>query len=425
MRTLAAAAWPGQWLFAPARSILTERKAKVEPGRIHATSTKNLQAPVPTSALREYVRTHAENRPGVYQMLGANGDPLYVGKSIRVRTRLLSYFRAPPGEKATRLIRETGRIRWEYIPNEFSTLVREMRLIQRWQPRFNVQHKRKRMYAFVKLTRERAPRILPVTRVVSDGSIYFGPFPAVGNVGRTVRDLAHAVGLRDCPGATPVFFDDQLEVFAEGRTPLCMRAELGTCLAPCCGGVSSEAYQRQVATARRFLEGRTRAPLAVLEDHIRGAVDRLDFEYAARIRDRLERLQTFQKHLAAFRGRIESLTFLYRVPGFAGDSRLYLIRRGRVRREFPHPTTEGERRKIDEAVESIYRAPEQGPASLAPHEAAEILLVARWFELRPKELKRTATPKRWLAEGGIRPFRRRIRKAEGAANVSAKAVGSA
>jgi len=341
-------------------------------------------------------------------MLDTDGNLLYVGKSIRVRTRLLSYFRAPAGEKAAKLIRETGRITWEYIPNEFSTLVREMRLIQRWQPRFNRQHKRKRMFAFVKLTREPAPRILPVTRAVPDGSLYFGPFPAVGKVGRTVRDLAYAVGLRDCPGATPMFFDDQLEVFGEGRTPLCMRAELGTCLAPCCGGVSSEAYRGQVVIARRFLEGRTREPLAILESRMQDAVAHLDFEYAAQIRDRIQRLQAFQAHLAAFRGRIESLTFLYRVPGFGGDSRLYLIRRGRLRSEFPYPTTASERREIDEAVESVYHAPEQGPSSLAPHDAAEILLLARWFELRPKELKRTATPKEWLAKGGIRPFRPRI-----------------
>jgi excinuclease UvrABC nuclease subunit len=154
-------------------------------------------------------------------------------------------------------------------------------------------------------------------------------------------------------------------------------------------------------------------------------VARLDFEYAARIRDRLERLQFFQEHLAAFRGRIESLTFLYRVPGFAGDSRLYLIRRGRIQREFPYPTSEGERRGIDDAVESLYRAPDQGPASLAPQDVAEILLVARWFELRPKELKRTATPKKWLAEGGIRLSRRRARTVGDSAKVAAKAVGCA
>lgn len=375
---------------------------------------------MPTSALREYVRTHAENRPGVYQMLNADGNPLYVGKSIRVRTRLLSYFRALPEEKATKLIRETGRIRWEYIPNEFSTLVHEMKLIQRWQPRFNVQHKRKRMYAFVKLTRERAPRILPVTRAVSDGSLYFGPFPAVGKVSRTVRELAHAVGLRDCPGPTPMFFDDQLEIFGDGRSPLCMRAELGTCAAPCCGGVSGEDYQRKVQTAKRFLEGRTKEPLSAIEDSIRGAVARLDFEYAARLRDRMERLRSFQEHLGAFRGRIESLTFLYRVPGFAGDSRLYLIRRGRLRLEFPYPTTPGARCEVDEAVEAVYKAPEQGPASLAPQEAAEILLVARWFELRPKELKRTATPKKWLAEGDIHPSGRGPRKGKRSAKRPAR-----
>lgn len=364
-----------------------------------------------TSALREHVRTYAENRPGIYQLLGVDGHPLYVGKSVRVRTRLLSYFRAPPGDKAANLIRETGRIRWEYIPNEFSALVREMKLIQRWRPRFNVQHKRKRVYAFVKLTREIAPRILPVTRVVADGSLYFGPFPAVGQVGRAIRELAHTVGLRDCPGPTPVYFDDQLEIFSGGRTPLCMRAELGTCLAPCCGRITGDAYQRRVAVARRFLEGRTREPLVGLERRMEAAVRRLDFEYAGVLRDRIERLQAFQDRLAAFRGRVESLTFLYRVPGFAGDDRVYLIRRGRIRRDYAYPKSKRDRSRMSKAVEDVYRSVERGPAALQPHEAAEILLVARWFELRPRELERTVTPQRWLEGGAIRRPRRGKRRA--------------
>ncbi len=361
---------------------------------------------MPTSALRDHVRTHAENRPGVYQMLGVDGHPLYVGKSVKVRTRLLSYFRAPPGDKAANLIRETGRIRWEYIPNEFSSLVREMKLIQRWQSRLNVQHKRKRIYAFVKLTREVAPRILPVTRVIADGSFYFGPFPAVGQVGGTVRELAHALGLRDCPGPTPVFFDDQLEIFRGGRTPLCMRAELGTCLAPCCGGSTGDAYQRQVDVAGRFLEGRTREPLIGLERCMEEAVGRLDFEYAGVLRDRIERLQAFQDRLAAFRGRVESLTFLYRVRGFAGDDRIYLIRRGRIQRDYVYPKSKRDRNRVSKAGEDVYRSVDRGPAALRPYEAAEILLVARWFELWPKELERTATPKQWLDHGSIRRTRR-------------------
>ena len=341
-------------------------------------------------------------------MLGADRQPLYVGKSIRVRTRLLSYFRAPAGEKAANLIRETERIRWDYVPNEFSALVHEMKVIQQWQPRFNVQHKRKRIYAFVKLTRELAPRILPVTRVVPDGSLYFGPFPAVGRVGHTVRELAHSLGLRDCPGPTPIYFDDQLELFNGGRAPLCMRAELGTCLAPCCGGTTGEAYQNRVSMARRFLEGRTQEPLTTLERGMDAAVARLDFEYAGRLRDRIDRLRDFQDRLAAFRGRVQSLTFLYRISGFAGDERLYLIRRGRVRREFPYPRSKRARARVSKAVEHVYKHAEQGPAALEPREAAEILLVARWFELRPRELQRTTTPKEWLSEEAIRPPHRRI-----------------
>lgn len=69
-----------------------------------------------------------------YQMLGEGEHPLYVGKSVHVRSRLLSYFTAGPEEKASKLIREATRIRWEYIPNEFAALVREMKLIQRWRP---------------------------------------------------------------------------------------------------------------------------------------------------------------------------------------------------------------------------------------------------------------------------------------------------
>ncbi|HSG49935.1 MAG TPA: nucleotide excision repair endonuclease, partial [Longimicrobiales bacterium] len=75
-------------------------------------------APDP-SHLREQVRSHAENRPGVYRMYGPGGELLYVGKSVKVRSRVLSYFRAEPGEKAAEIIREAHDIRWEYIPDEF------------------------------------------------------------------------------------------------------------------------------------------------------------------------------------------------------------------------------------------------------------------------------------------------------------------
>ena len=110
--------------------------------------------------LREHVRTHAENRPGVYRMTGAGGEILYVGKSVRIRSRLLSYFRAEPHEKATELVRTAERILWDYEPNEFSALLTEMRQIKAWRPRYNVEYNRKKVYAFAKITVEPAPRVL-------------------------------------------------------------------------------------------------------------------------------------------------------------------------------------------------------------------------------------------------------------------------
>jgi excinuclease ABC subunit C len=352
----------------------------------------------PQSTLRQNVRATIENRPGVYRMVGPGDELLYVGKSVRLRTRLLSYFRAPKGDKSWDLIRETSRIEWDYIPNEFFALIQEMKLIQRWQPRFNVQHRRRRMYSFVKVTKEPAPRVVPVTRVIEDGATYYGPFPRVHAVAHTVRELAHVLGLRDCPASTPVFFGDQLEMFGSGRAPRCIRADLRSCLAPCCGRPRALEYTQAVELARRFLEGRADAPLAGLERQMNEAATRLDFEYAALLRDRLERLREFRDELVAFRGRVEDLTFVYRVPGFAGDDRIYLIRRGRIRREIPHPKGLRARRSVAREIEAVYGEADRGPAGLEPQDAAEILLVARWFRLRPRERRRTLTPDRWLAE---------------------------
>jgi excinuclease ABC subunit C len=352
------------------------------------------------SALHAHVCALAENRPGVYRMYGPGGELLYVGKSVHVRTRLLSYFRAEKGDKAWELIREAAQVEWEYIPNEFAALLREMKAIQGEQPRFNVQHKRRRIYAFVKITSERAPRIIPVTRVVEDGAVYYGPFPRVGALAHTVRELGHVLGLRDCPGATPVSFGDQMEIFQGGRPPRCLRAELRTCLAPCCARPTAAEYAAAVDTARRFLEGRAQGPLRELEERMREAAARMEFEYAGLLRDRLDRLRHFRDELVAFRGRVEDLSFIYRVPGFRGDDRIYLLRKGRVLAEMPNPRGRHARERAAVAVEDVYGGPDRGPRGMAPEDAAEILLVAQWFRLHPKERRRTLSPQRWLEEKG-------------------------
>ena len=351
------------------------------------------------SPLREEVRASAEDRPGVYRWIGRGGRILYVGKSVRLRSRLLSYFREETG-KAARMVAEARDVNWDHTPNEFAAVVREMRLIRAWQPEYNVQHRRDRRYGFIKITREPAPRLIPVSRVRGDGARYYGPFSRTGWLGGAVHDLSLATGLRDCPGHTPIHFGDQLEIFAGRRVPRCMRADTGTCPGPCAGRCTTTEYDRRLRLARAFLEARSRAPLAELARSVKEAAGQLRFEYAATLRDRMETLEKLWDHLSGFRGRVENLNLVYPVPGHAGDDRIYLIRRGRPRAEMPWPKSDPARRRADAVVERVFQpVPGDRGGKLGADAAADVLLTLSWFNQHPRERRRAVAPERWLAGG--------------------------
>jgi excinuclease ABC subunit C len=349
--------------------------------------------PTPPAELRIDVRARCENRAGVYRMIGPADDVLYVGKSIRIRSRLLSYFRADRGEKAADIIAHTHRIEWEYTPSEFAAILLEMRSIQRWRPPFNVEHKRDRAFCFVKLTREEAPRLLVVREVIHDGATYFGPFRGPQRVREVVREVCDLLELRDCAAATRMRFADQLDLFGADPQPLCMRADVRKCLGPCAGRCTKQEYLAQVELARRFLDGDADIPLTILRQRMATAADRLHFEYAAELRDRMHRLEDARAELVALRGFIESLSFVYEVPGTDGDDRVYVIRRGSIREEGAAPADAAARAAFDARARRVLQRAESY-ARVAPTQAAEILLLARWFRLRPHELAHT-----WRVDG--------------------------
>jgi excinuclease ABC subunit C len=366
----------------------------VQPGR-----------PRPAAELRAEVRASCENRPGVYRMIGPDSEVLYVGKSVRVRSRLLSYFRADRGEKAAEIISHTHHIEWEYAPSEFASLLLEMRSIQKWRPPFNVEHKRDRFFCFVKLTREAAPRIITVREVLDDGAVYFGPFRGPRRVRDVVREIRDLLELRDCVAGTRMRFADQLDLFQEllpesaaaAIQPLCVRADLKRCLAPCAARCTRTEYVAQVDLARRFLEGDADVPLTILRIRMSSAADRLQFEYAAELRNRMQRLEEARAELVALRGMIESLTFVYGVTGHGGENRIYIVRRGSIREEHPLPPPSAERTQLLERAGRILNRREMN-GRVAPTQAAEILLLTRWFRLRPQELQRT-----WRPDGRAAP----------------------
>jgi excinuclease ABC subunit C len=343
-------------------------------------------------ALREQVKSLVEERPGVYRMIGPDGDVVYVGKSIKLRTRLLSYFRADRGEKATEIISAARRIEWEYVPSEFASLLLELHLIQTHHPWFNAQHKSERGFCFIKVTAEEAPRVLLATQVANDGCVYYGPYVGPVLVRNVLRELYDLLQLRDCAANTPVHFADQMELFGFNAAPRCVRADLQKCLAPCAARCTATEYRSRVQQARRFLEGDFHRPLSVLHERMEQAAQDLRFEYAAQLRDRAFRLEGARAELLELRASIETLSFVYSVRGHCGDDRVYIIRRGSVRAELAAPRTSIDEQHLLGLADTIFRKRERGPATVQPRTVAQILLISRWFRARPDELANTLQP---------------------------------
>lgn len=328
-------------------------------------------------------------------MLGTNGIVLYVGKSKRIRTRLLGYFRAKADQKAWRIIHEAHGVDWEYVPSDFASLLRELELIKRYRPPFNVRQKRDGIYAFLKMTAGPAPKLDVVRRVTDQPGTYFGPFRGGRRIVDAVRELNDALLLRDCHSATPILFADQQDLFGVDRAPKCPRHELRRCLAPCAGKCSEAEYGRNVSRAMQFLRGDHGEPLEELERRMQDAAGRLEFEHAAAIRNRITRLEALRAEFAALHQTLEGLNFLYVVPGAREDHRVYAIRNGSIRGIYPAPRTAAQKRRLLKQAAVHYAFPEPPSETTAARRVEEILLVTHWFRTRSGEYARTYAPGGW------------------------------
>jgi excinuclease ABC subunit C len=350
--------------------------------------------PAELAALRAVVKEGVAPRPGVYRMLAADGAVLYVGKSKRLRTRLLGYFRCEPRDKGARILRQTHSITWEYTPSEFAALRAELQQIKRFRPPFNVVSKRDRAhYAFIRVTSGVAPKLAVVkSRTTGDGLCY-GPFLGPELVAEAVRELSDALGLRDCAEDVPMRYSDQPELIPLGtRTPGCIRYEIRKCAGPCVGGCSAREYDERVGLARAFLAGDGEGPMAGFRREMERHSAAQAYERAALYRDKLRRLERLHDQLGRVRFALESLSFVYPVPGVDGDDRVYLVRRGTVRAERPAPRTTPERFELSRLVEQIYAPGEPAQGAVRLHEIDEILLLSSWFGRFPEEMARTWSP---------------------------------
>ncbi len=222
-------------------------------------------------------------KPGVYVFRDRHGRPLYVGKATNLRSRVRSYFAGDDRRKVPQLLRETVAIDHVVCRDPLEAAIREIRLIQRWQPRFNRQGKSQRGYSYVRLTRERFPRIVVTRTAARDGSLHLGPLPS-STFAHLVREaIETAVPLRRCTrriGRRSTVVD----------CGVCTAAQLGVATCPCSGAISDDEYAELVAVVERGLGGEPHLLFAPLEARMRHLARDERYEEAAMTRDRLAAL---------------------------------------------------------------------------------------------------------------------------------------
>lgn len=228
---------------------------------------------------------HLPNRPGVYRMFDRAGEVLYVGKAKSLKNRVTSYARGMAHTNAVaRMIAETANMEFVTTGTETEALLLESNLIKQLRPRYNVLLRDDKSFPYILLTGDHdAPAILKHRGSRHRKGDYFGPFASVWAVTRTIDALQKAFLIRTCSDS-----------FYENRTRPCLLFQIKRCAGPCTGEIPIPDYQALAGQARDFLSGRSSAVKQLLSARMQEAAEELEFEKAARYRDRLAALSAVQ-----------------------------------------------------------------------------------------------------------------------------------
>jgi len=228
---------------------------------------------------------HLPNKPGVYRMFDRAGEVLYVGKAKSLKNRVTAYARGMAHTNAVaRMIAETANMEFVTTGTETEALLLESNLIKQLRPRYNVLLRDDKSFPYILLSGDHeAPQIAKHRGSRQRKGDYFGPFASVWAVTRTIDALQKAFLLRSCTDS-----------FYENRTRPCLLFQIKRCSGPCTGEISIPDYQALASQARDFLSGRSSTVKQTLSARMQEAAEELEFEKAARYRDRLAALSAVQ-----------------------------------------------------------------------------------------------------------------------------------
>ena len=261
--------------------------------------------------------------PGVYIFRGTQGEVLYVGKASSLRARVRSYFQAERNlpYKVRRLVREIADLEVIETASAAEALILEDALIKKHRPRFNVRLRDDKRYPYLKITKERFPRVQVVRRRGEDGARYFGPYTSSKSMRRVLK-LAHKLfPIRTC----------NLDLDARRLDRPCLLYHIGRCSGPCAGLVSEEEYRRYVEGAALLFQGRVDEVIETLKEEMAQAAAEERFEHAAHLRDQVRALERIrERQVVALPEPVDLDAIGIAVEGERGYGMVLIVRGGRL-----------------------------------------------------------------------------------------------
>ena len=334
---------------------------------------------------------HLPDQPGVYLFKDRSGDVLYIGKAARLADRVRSYFLKGTDHtpKTALLVGQIADLETMVTRSELEALILESNLVKRHRPRFNVVLRDDKQYPYLRLPiKERFPRLSIVRRVQKDGALYYGPYTPAGALRETLKVIKKVFPLATCT----IDIDGTAE-------RACIEFEIKRCMAPCTGQQTQEDYHRIVRQVRQFLEGHDRELVDELRSQMAAAASREEFEEAARLRDRIFKIErTLERQRITQTASIDQDVIGIARHGASVDLQVLFVRGGLLigRKDFFWLESEaGDEELVRSAVEQFYNKEGQPPRELLiPVDIADADLLAHWLSDKRGETVRVLAPER-------------------------------
>jgi excinuclease ABC subunit C len=227
--------------------------------------------------------------PGVYQYFDKQDKIIYIGKAKNVKKRVTSYFNKTVENNKTRvLVKNISRIEHVVVDSEMDALLLENNLIKKYKPRYNILLKDDKTYPWICIKNEPFPRVFFTRKVFKDGSEYFGPFTSLKTV-RSLFDLVKGLyPLRSCN------YDLSEEKISAQKYKVCLEYHIGNCLAPCVAAIDTASYGKNIESIRQILKGNFKEALNAFEHQMKHYAQKMEFEKAQWIKEKIEDLKNFQ-----------------------------------------------------------------------------------------------------------------------------------